>query len=251
MPCKSKAMVYLYLQRKLQRKDLASLRGQFVDTNSGKETRERFSLKELVFNRRVDSLSSAKTLLKETCPEGVSQTYMSDFERKKKEVVTMVKSCEDRVIKLYAAGVSRAGMKCKYLLCSLELSSSRYIHEVFDKEYPKELVSEIESILVTPVECELSGGKTNVPIGGEKIGRPRKERPIFADRLVEGVRPRKVYEIFGRIFDNRHLKVELFARCANLKSGWVQIGLEVDPLVSDKAFGCLVPEGLRDEKINY
>eukprot|EP00924_Labyrinthula_sp_SR-Ha-C_P016599 snap_masked-scaffold_6-processed-gene-8.10-mRNA-1 protein AED:1.00 eAED:1.00 QI:0/-1/0/0/-1/1/1/0/405 len=72
MPYKSKAMVYSYLQRRLQRRDLAPLRGQFIDINSGKETYERFSLKELGFSRRVDSLSSAKTFLKETCPEGVS-----------------------------------------------------------------------------------------------------------------------------------------------------------------------------------
>eukprot|EP00924_Labyrinthula_sp_SR-Ha-C_P005554 augustus_masked-scaffold_68-processed-gene-0.4-mRNA-1 protein AED:1.00 eAED:1.00 QI:552/0/0/0/1/1/2/0/167 len=58
----------------------------------------------------------------------------------------------------------------------------------------------------------------------EKIEKLRKERAIFVDRLVEGVNPRKIYEIFVRIFDNRHLKVELFARCANLKSGWIQIG---------------------------
>eukprot|EP00924_Labyrinthula_sp_SR-Ha-C_P011884 snap_masked-scaffold_76-processed-gene-0.13-mRNA-1 protein AED:1.00 eAED:1.00 QI:0/0/0/0/1/1/2/0/92 len=47
MPYKPKAMVYSYLQRKLQRRNLAPLRGQFIDINSGKETRERFSLKEL------------------------------------------------------------------------------------------------------------------------------------------------------------------------------------------------------------
>eukprot|EP00924_Labyrinthula_sp_SR-Ha-C_P011822 snap_masked-scaffold_88-processed-gene-0.8-mRNA-1 protein AED:1.00 eAED:1.00 QI:0/-1/0/0/-1/1/1/0/324 len=323
----------------------------------------------------------------ETCPEGVSQTYRNAFERKKKEVETMVKICEDRVIKLYQNLVSRAGMKCKYLLYSLELSRKRYLHEVLDKEYPKELVSEIEGILVTPVECELSGGSlvaefrreqtftfkhlcgnlclvgfegspfwTRIcvpprdklwftadlyksailtewpednadlllmdppwaigqanPIRGlrvpyvrkpdsqvlnlnfealkasflaiwvvertlaltldsmfergydlvhiiewvklapsgriraslgyyfqysaesllifvkrkertsslvvEKIERLRKEKAIFADRLVEGVKPRKVYELFGKVFDNRHLKVELLARCANLKYG--------------------------------
>eukprot|EP00924_Labyrinthula_sp_SR-Ha-C_P001910 snap_masked-scaffold_30-processed-gene-2.14-mRNA-1 protein AED:1.00 eAED:1.00 QI:0/-1/0/0/-1/1/1/0/310 len=307
-------------------------------------------------------------------------------------------------------------MKCSYLLCSLELSRNRYLHEVLDKDYPKELVSKIEGVLVAPVECELSGGSlvtgfehvqtfmlkrlcgnlclvgfegspfwTRIcvpprdklwftvdlyksailtewpgdkvdlllmdppwaigqenPIRGlrvpyvrkpdpqvlnlsledlkvsfvaiwvvvrtltltldnmfdrgydlihiiewvklapsgrlraslryyfqhsaesllifvnrkertsplvvEKIKKLRKEKSIFADRLVEGVKPRKVYEIFGRIFDNRHLKVELFARCANLKSGWIQIGLEVDPLVSHKAFGSFVPKVLPNEK---
>eukprot|EP00924_Labyrinthula_sp_SR-Ha-C_P016601 augustus_masked-scaffold_6-processed-gene-8.41-mRNA-1 protein AED:1.00 eAED:1.00 QI:0/0/0/0/1/1/2/0/277 len=274
-------------------------------------------------------------------------------------------------------------MKCTYLLYSLELSRKGYLHEVLDKEYPKELVSEIEGILVTPVECELSGGSLvagfrreqtftfkhlcdNLCLVGfegnpfwtricvpprdklwftadlykvpyvrkpdsqvlnlnfealkasfvaiwvvertlaltldsmfekgydlvhiiewvklapsgriraslgyyfqhsaesllifvkrkectsslvvEKVEGLRKEKAIFADRLVEGVKPRKVYEMFGKVFDNRHLKVELFARCANLKSGWIQIGLEVDPLVSDKAFGCFVPKGLPNEK---
>eukprot|EP00924_Labyrinthula_sp_SR-Ha-C_P005555 snap_masked-scaffold_68-processed-gene-0.65-mRNA-1 protein AED:1.00 eAED:1.00 QI:0/-1/0/0/-1/1/1/0/135 len=125
MHYKYKAMVYSYLQRKLQRRDLAHLRGQFIDINSGKETHERFPLKKLGFARRVDSLSSAKIFLKETCPEEVSQTYKNDFERKKKEVETMVKTCEDRVIKFYQNRVSRAGMKCTYLLCSLELSRNR------------------------------------------------------------------------------------------------------------------------------
>eukprot|EP00924_Labyrinthula_sp_SR-Ha-C_P012435 augustus_masked-scaffold_10-processed-gene-6.52-mRNA-1 protein AED:1.00 eAED:1.00 QI:0/0/0/0/1/1/2/0/266 len=138
--------------------DLAPLRGQFIDIDKGMETSERFSLDSLEFNRRFDTLETAKSFLMETCPGGVSQTYRNAFERKRKEVETMVKICEDRFIKLYQSRVSRAGMKCSYLLCSLELSRNRYLHEVLDKDYPKELVSKIEDILVAPVECELSGG---------------------------------------------------------------------------------------------
>eukprot|EP00924_Labyrinthula_sp_SR-Ha-C_P011885 snap_masked-scaffold_76-processed-gene-0.22-mRNA-1 protein AED:1.00 eAED:1.00 QI:0/0/0/0/1/1/2/0/88 len=83
----------------------------------------------------------------------LSQTYRNDFERRKKEVETMIKICEERVFKLYSTGISKAGMKCKYLSYSLELSRNSYLHEVLDKEYPKELVSEVEDMLVAPVEC--------------------------------------------------------------------------------------------------
>eukprot|EP00924_Labyrinthula_sp_SR-Ha-C_P001907 augustus_masked-scaffold_30-processed-gene-2.71-mRNA-1 protein AED:1.00 eAED:1.00 QI:0/0/0/0/1/1/3/0/1192 len=100
MPYKSKVMMHSDLQRKLGRMDLAPLRGQFIDIDKGKVTSERFSLNRLEFNRRFDSLGSAKSFLKETCPEGVSQSYRNAFERKKKEVETMVKICEDRFIKL-------------------------------------------------------------------------------------------------------------------------------------------------------
>eukprot|EP00924_Labyrinthula_sp_SR-Ha-C_P006445 augustus_masked-scaffold_57-processed-gene-1.64-mRNA-1 protein AED:1.00 eAED:1.00 QI:0/0/0/0/1/1/9/0/1857 len=399
MPYKSKAMM-----------------GQFIDIDKGEETSERFSLDKLEFDRRFDSLGSAKSFLMETCPEGVSQTYRISFERKKKEVETMVKICEDRFIKLYKSRVSRAGMKCSYLLCSLELSRKRYLHEVLDKDYPKELVSKIEGILVAPVECELSGGSPVIgfehvqtltlkrlcgnlclvgfegssfwtricvpprdklwftadlykstiltewpgdkvdlllmdppwvigqanPIRGlrvpyarkpdsqvlnlnfetlkasfiaiwvidrtweltlnemfdrgyellhviewvklapsgkirtslgyyyqhsaeallifvrkmerlvtsvvEKIELLRKEKVIFADRLIEGVKPRKTYELFEKIFLKRHLKVDLFARCANLKSGWIQIGLEVDPRIFDLVFGCYRPGKTLAEK---
>eukprot|EP00924_Labyrinthula_sp_SR-Ha-C_P011945 snap_masked-scaffold_156-processed-gene-0.7-mRNA-1 protein AED:1.00 eAED:1.00 QI:0/0/0/0/1/1/2/0/333 len=154
MPYKSKAMMYSYLQRKLGRLDLAPLRGKFIDITKGTETLERFSLDRLEFIRRFDTLETAKSFLMETCPEGVSQSHRNAFERKKEEVKTMVKICEDRFIKLYQNRVSRAGMKCSYLLCSLELSRKRYLHEVLDKDYPKELVSKIE--VVAPVECELS-----------------------------------------------------------------------------------------------
>eukprot|EP00924_Labyrinthula_sp_SR-Ha-C_P012983 augustus_masked-scaffold_12-processed-gene-5.11-mRNA-1 protein AED:1.00 eAED:1.00 QI:0/0/0/0/1/1/2/0/1673 len=416
MPYKSKAMMYSYLQRKLGRLDLAPLRGKFIEIDKGMETSVRFSLDSLEFNRRFDTLETAKSFLMETCPGGVSQTYRNAFERKRKEVETMVKICEDRFIKLYQSRVSRAGMKCSYLLCSLELSRNRYLHEFLDKDYPKELVSKIEGILVAPVECELSGGSlvtgfehvqnfvlkrlcgnlclvgfegspfwTRIcvpprdklwftadiyksailtewpgdkvdlllmdppwaigqanPIRGlrvpyarkpdsqvldlnfenlkssfiaiwvidrtweltlnvmfdrgyelvhiidwiklapsgkigtslgyyyqhsaeallifvrkvermvthvvEKIELIQKEKVIFADRLIEGVKPRKAYELFERIFLKRHLKVELFARCANLKSGWIQIGLEVDPRISDLVFGCYRPEKSLAEK---
>eukprot|EP00924_Labyrinthula_sp_SR-Ha-C_P011773 snap_masked-scaffold_69-processed-gene-0.0-mRNA-1 protein AED:1.00 eAED:1.00 QI:0/0/0/0/1/1/2/0/281 len=150
--------MYSYLQRKLGRLDLAPLRGKFIDINKGTETLEKFSLDRLEFNRRFDTLETAKSFLMETCPGGVSQTYRNAFEQKKKEVETMVKICEDRFIKLNQNLVSRAGMKCKYLLYSLELSRKRYLHDVLDKDYPKELVSKIEGMLVTPLECELSGG---------------------------------------------------------------------------------------------
>eukprot|EP00924_Labyrinthula_sp_SR-Ha-C_P004258 snap_masked-scaffold_3-processed-gene-18.21-mRNA-1 protein AED:1.00 eAED:1.00 QI:0/0/0/0/1/1/3/0/120 len=82
----------------------------------------------------------------------------------------------------------------------------------------------------------------------EKVDLLRWKKVIFADRLVEGVKPRKTYEIFEKIFPKRYLKVELFARCANLKTGWIQIGLEADPRVSDLVFGCYRPEKSLAEK---
>eukprot|EP00924_Labyrinthula_sp_SR-Ha-C_P007809 snap_masked-scaffold_28-processed-gene-3.64-mRNA-1 protein AED:1.00 eAED:1.00 QI:0/0/0/0/1/1/3/0/404 len=402
MPYKSKAMMY-----SLEGWIWPPLRGQFIDIEKGEVTSERFSLDRLEFDRRFDSLGSAKSFLKETCPEGVSQAHRNAFERKKREVKTLIEICEKRFIELYVTRESRSGTKRSYLLYSLELSRNRYLHEVLDKDYPKELVSKVENILVAPLECELSGGslatefvraqafvfericgnlvlvgfegcpfrakicvpprdklwftadlyKSGIltewpgdkmdlllmdppwaigqanPIRGlrvpcarkpdsqvldlnfealkasfiaiwviertweltlnvmvdreyelppsgrirtslgyyyqhsaeallifvrkverletsvvEKIDLLRKEKVIFADRLIEGVKPGKVYEVFEKIFLKRHLKVELFARCANLKSGWIQIGLEVDPRVSDLVFGCYRPEKSLVEK---
>eukprot|EP00924_Labyrinthula_sp_SR-Ha-C_P000826 snap_masked-scaffold_7-processed-gene-4.42-mRNA-1 protein AED:1.00 eAED:1.00 QI:0/0/0/0/1/1/2/0/405 len=402
MPYKSKAMMYSYLQRKLGRMDLAPLRGQFIDIDKGEKTSKRFYIGKLEFDSRFDTLGSAKFFLMETCPEGVSQNYRNDFEQEKRDVETVVEICGNCFIQLYSTGISRSEMKCKYLLYSLELSNNRHLHEVLEKDYPKELVSKFKDILVAPVECELSGtslaaefvrvqtftlkrlcgnlvlvgfegcpfrtricvpprdklwftadlyksailtewpgdkvdlllmdppratGQAN-PIRGlrvpyawkpdsqvlnlnfetlkasfiaiwdrgyelihviewvklapsgkirtslgyyfqhsaeallifvrkserligdvvEKIDLLRQEKVIFADRLVEGVKPRKTYEMFEKVFPKRYLKVELFARCANLKSGWIQIGLEVDPRISDLVFGCYRPEKSLAEK---
>eukprot|EP00924_Labyrinthula_sp_SR-Ha-C_P010013 snap_masked-scaffold_21-processed-gene-5.39-mRNA-1 protein AED:1.00 eAED:1.00 QI:0/0/0/0/1/1/3/0/86 len=58
-----------------------------------------------------------------------------------------------------------------------------------------------------------------------------KKKAIFADRFVEVVQSRKVYDIFGKIFVKRSLRVTLLAKSGNLKSGGIQIDLEVVLLV--------------------
>eukprot|EP00924_Labyrinthula_sp_SR-Ha-C_P004355 snap_masked-scaffold_3-processed-gene-21.41-mRNA-1 protein AED:0.78 eAED:0.79 QI:0/-1/0/1/-1/1/1/0/590 len=72
----------------------------------------------------------------------------------------------------------------------------------------------------------------------DKTHKLRETRLLWADRLDNGVKPLKAYEYFESIFGRNTLKVELFARCCNLRKDWVQLGFEVDPRSGGVAFGC-------------
>eukprot|EP00924_Labyrinthula_sp_SR-Ha-C_P008000 augustus_masked-scaffold_41-processed-gene-2.21-mRNA-1 protein AED:1.00 eAED:1.00 QI:0/0/0/0/1/1/4/0/1645 len=72
----------------------------------------------------------------------------------------------------------------------------------------------------------------------DEIHKLRETELLWADRLENGVKPLKAYEYFESVFGRNALKVELFARCCNLRKDWVQLGFEVDPRSSGVAFGC-------------